>query len=134
MPYFILGFIMVLFLTNNNVFAQTVTTNMVITHSNEFIFVLCVICLVLSCWLSYKLPDMGQETELPKDVKVISALLGGVLAFSYTLHRDKELTLINPLWITVAAIGLPVTIKILISKLISYANRIDEIIKNIRGG
>ena len=69
-----------------------------------------------------------------KDVKVIAAVLGGILAFTYSLHRDKELTLLNPVWITVAAIGLPVTLKNLLSKMIDYAKRIDEFFNNKNGG
>lgn len=134
MPYFVLGFILVIFVCNNTVLAQTAATTLVTTHSNEFIFLVCVACLVLSCWLSYKLPDMGQEVELPKDVKVIAAVLGGILAFTYSLHKDKELTLANPIWISVAAIGLPVTLKILLSKMIDYAKRIDEFFNNKKGG
>lgn len=133
MFYFFLGFILVSFICYNTAFAQTIATEMVVTHSNEFIFLLCICCLALSCWLSYKLPDMNHDTDLPKDVKVISALLGGILAFTYSLHRDQELTLLNPLFITTAAIGLPVTLKIFISKMISYASRIDDFFKNQKG-
>lgn len=129
LKYFITSFLVGL-LSLNHVFAQdkqySPATQFVITYSNEFMFGACVLTLILSCWLSIKLPtDDTVKPELSRQAKVLSALLGGILAFIYSLHRDKGLTLMNPLWIAVAAITLPVTILTLREQFKRYTGSIN---------
>lgn len=129
LKYFITSFLLGLF-SLNHVFAQdkeySPATQFVMTYSNEFMFGACILTLILSCWLSIKLPtDDTVKPELSNQAKLLSALLGGILAFIYSLHRDKGLTLMNPLWIAVAAITLPVTIITLRNKFKRYTESID---------
>lgn len=129
LKYFITSFFVGL-LSLNSVFAQdkqySPATQFVITYSNEFMFGACVLILILSCWLSIKLPtDDMVKPELSNHAKILSALTGGILAFIFSLHRDKGLTLMNPIWIAVAAITLPVTILTLRNKFKRYTDSID---------
>lgn len=117
MRYIVLGFILtflsVSLVMSNPVLASTPTTLLVITYKNEFTLVLCFVTMTLGTWLSVKLPD---DRELSSSMKFVSGLFGGVMAFIYCLHRDKGLTLLNPIWVGVASVCLPATIMILISK------------------
>lgn len=124
--YFIVSFLFGLF-SLSNVFAQSKVnspaTQFVLTYSNEFIFASCVVMLFLGCWLSVTLPtDPTVKPELSTKAKVLSALSGGILAFIFSIHSDKALTLMNPLWIFATAIAFPVTILTLRSRLKSYSN------------
>lgn len=109
--YFLTGFLAILALLSHPAFAQsTASTEFVLFYKNEFTFGLCLFVLLVSSWLGMKLPAENSEKDLPSSVKFVTALLGGVLAFVYCLYKDKSLTLLNPIWITVASIVLPVTI------------------------
>lgn len=109
--YLLVGFFSVLMLLNHSAFAQhSVSTAFVLTYKNEFTFGLCLFVLIISSWLGMKLPTESGEKDLPSSVKFVTSLLGGILAFIYCLYKDKSLTLLNPIWITVASIVLPVTI------------------------
>ena len=123
--YLFLGFFSVLTLLNHSAFAQnTVSTEFVLLYRNEFTFGLCVFVLFISSWLGMKLPTKNGEKDLPPGVKFVTALLGGILAFIYCLYKDKSLTLLNPIWITVASIVLPVTILNLRERLNEYSKTI----------
>lgn len=124
--YLFLGFFGVLMLLNHSAFAQdTVSTEFVLLYRNEFTFGLCVFVLFISSWLGMKLPTENGEKDLPSSVKFVTALLGGILAFIYCLYKDKSLTLLNPIWITVASIVLPVTI-------LNLRERFNEYSKSIK--
>ena len=123
--YLFLGFFSVFTLLNHSAFAQdTVSTEFVLLYRNEFTFGLCVFVLFISSWLGMKLPIKNGEKDLPPGVKFVTALLGGILAFIYCLYKDKSLTLLNPIWITVASIVLPVTILNLREKFNEYSKSI----------
>ena len=123
--YLFLGFFSVFTLLNHSAFAQdTVSTEFVLLYRNEFTFGLCVFVLFIASWLGMKLPTKNGEKDLPPGVKFVTALLGGVLAFIYCLYKDKSLTLLNPIWITVASIVLPVTILNLREKFNEYSKSI----------
>ena len=123
--YLFLGFFSVFTLLNHSAFAQdTVSTEFVLLYRNEFTFGLCVFVLFIASWLGMKLPIKNGEKDLPPGVKFITALLGGILAFIYCLYKDKSLTLLNPIWITVASIVLPVTILNLREKFNEYSKSI----------
>ena len=123
--YLFLGFFSVFTLLNHSAFAQdTVSTEFVLLYRNEFTFGLCVFVLFIASWLGMKLPIKNGEKDLPPGVKFITALLGGVLAFIYCLYKDKSLTLLNPIWITVASIVLPVTLLNLREKVNEYSKSI----------
>ena len=111
---------------SHTAFAQTSTqsTEFVLLYKNEFTFLLCVITLALGSWLGVKLPTMSGEQELDKSIKFVTALLGGVLAFIYCLQKDKALTLMNPFWIAVVSVTLPLTILTLRDKVLAYAKSI----------
>ena len=123
--YLFLGFFSVFTLLNHSAFAQdTVSTEFVLLYRNEFTFGLCVFVLFIASWLGMKLPIKNGEKDLPPGVKFVTALLGGILAFIYCLYKDKSLTLLNPIWITVASIVLPVTILNLREKFNEYSKNI----------
>lgn len=123
--YLFLGFFSVFTLLNHSAFAQdTVSTEFVLSYRNEFTFGLCVFVLFIASWLGMKLPTKNGEKDLPPSVKFVTALLGGILAFIYCLYKDKSLTLLNPIWITVASIVLPVTILNLREKFNEYSKSI----------
>ena len=123
--YLFLGFFSVFTLLNHSAFAQdTVSTEFVLLYRNEFTFGLCVFVLFIASWLGMKLPIKNSEKDLPPGVKFVTALLGGILAFIYCLYKDKSLTLLNPIWITVASIVLPVTILNLREKFNEYSKSI----------
>ena len=123
--YLFLGFFSVFTLLNHSAFAQdTVSTEFVLLYRNEFTFGLCVFVLFIASWLGMKLPIKNGEKDLPPGVKFVTALLGGILAFIYCLYKDKSLTLLNPIWITVASIVLPVTILNLREKFNEYSKSI----------
>lgn len=124
--YLFLGFFSVFTLLNHSAFAQdTVSTEFVLLYRNEFTFGLCVFVLFIASWLGMKLPTKNGEKDLPPGVKFVTALLGGILAFIYCLYKDKSLTLLNPIWITVASIVLPVTI-------LNLRERFNEYSKSIK--
>lgn len=126
--YFIVSFIVGVLSLNTVAQAESASpaTLFVTTYSNEFTFGLCVLVLILSSWLSIKLPtDQDIKPELSVQAKVLSALTGGILAFIYSLHRDQGLTLMNPIWIAVTAIVFPVTILTSRGKLKRYTDTID---------
>ena len=123
--YLFLGFFSFFTLLNHSDFAQdTVSTEFVLLYRNEFTFGLCVFVLFIASWLGMKLPIKNGEKDLPLGVKFVTALLGGILAFIYCLYKDKSLTLLNPIWITVASIVLPVTILNLREKFNEYSKSI----------
>ena len=123
--YLFLGFFSVFTLLNHSAFAQdTVSTEFVLLYRNEFTFGLCVFVLFIASWLGMKLPTKNGEKDLPPGVKFVTALLGGILAFIYCLYKDKSLTVLNPIWITVASIVLPVTILNLREKFNEYSKSI----------
>ena len=72
-----------------------------------------------------KLPADKEEEDLPQSIKFVTALLGGILAFIYCLYKDNSLTLLNPIWIAMASIVLPVTILSLRTKFKGYTKTID---------
>lgn len=123
--YFLTGFLATLALLSHPAFAHsTASTEFVLFYKNEFTFGLCLFVLLVSSWLGMKLPAENIEKDLPSSVKFVTALLGGVLAFVYCLYKDKSLTLLNPIWITVASIVLPVTILNLREKFNEYSKSI----------
>lgn len=124
--YLFLGFVAVFFSITHSAFAQqTMSTEFVIHYRNEFTFALCLFVLLVSSWLGMKLPADKEEEDLPQSIKFVTALLGGILAFIYCLYKDNSLTLLNPIWIAVASIILPVTILSLRTKFKGYTNNID---------
>ena len=129
LSYLVFGFIityLIIALGIHPAFAQanTASTEFVLFYRNEFTFSLCLVVLVLGTWLGVKLPTGVGERELSNSVRFVSALLGGILAFTYCLHKDKGLTLLNPLWIVSACIALPLTILTLQDKILAYAKSI----------
>lgn len=123
--YLFMGFFGVFMLMTHPVFAATASTEFVITHENEFTFALCILVWLLASWLGMKLPAENDDIELKPSVKLVTALLGGLLAFVYCLYRDNDLTLLNPVWIAVASIVLPVTILNLRVKFKEYSKAVD---------
>lgn len=128
--YLILGFITaysLVAIASHPAFAQenTATTEFVLFYRNEFTFLLCVITMALGTWLGMKLPADKEEEDLPQSIKFVTALLGGILAFIYCLYKDNSLTLLNPIWIAMASIVLPVTILSLRTKFKGYTKNID---------
>lgn len=126
LKYLFLGFVAVFFSITHSAFAQqTMSTEFVIHYRNEFTFALCLFVLLVSSWLGMKLPADKEEEDLPQSIKFVTALLGGILAFIYCLYKDNSLTLLNPIWIAVASIILPVTILSLRTKFKGYTKTID---------
>ena len=126
LKYLFLGFVAVFFSITHSAFAQqTLSTEFVIHYRNEFTFALCLFVLIVSSWLGMKLPADKEEEDLPQSIKFVTALLGGILAFIYCLYKDNSLTLLNPIWIAVASIILPVTILSLRTKFKGYTKTID---------
>lgn len=126
LKYLFLGFVAVFFSITHSAFAQqTMSTEFVIHYRNEFTFALCLFVLIVSSWLGMKLPADKEEEDLPQSIKFVTALLGGILAFIYCLYKDNSLTLLNPIWIAVASIILPVTILSLRTKFKGYTKTID---------
>lgn len=123
LPYLLMGFFGVFMTFTHPAFAQTATTDYVVFYRNEFTFGLCVLVLFISSWLSMKLPAEKGETDLEPSIKFITAMLGGILAFIYCLHKDKDLTLLNPIWVAVVAIVLPVAILNIRSRLKDYTSK-----------
>ena len=121
--YLGLGYIFGYLFFMNVAFAQTnsTSTDFVLLYKNEFTFLLCLITLVLGTWLAVKIPTKVGEQKLAQGVKVVAGVLGGVLAFIYCLQKDKGLTLMNPIWIAVACVALPLTIMTLRDRIIAYA-------------
>lgn len=124
----ILGYIFTFLLLSvfftNPAFANTQTTVYVLEHSNEFTVFLCLMTLALGSWLGVKLPNSDQE--LSSGMKFVSGLFGGIMAFIYCLHRDKGLTLLNPIWVGISAVCLPATIMLIISKVQKYVRNYGE--------
>ena len=126
LKYLFLGFVAVFFSITHSAFAQqTMSTEFVIHYRNEFTFALCLFVLLVSSWLGMKLPADKEEEDLPQSIKFVTALLGGILAFIYCLYKDNSLTLLNPIWIAMASIVLPVTILSLRTKFKGYTKTID---------
>ena len=126
LKYLFLGFVAVFFSITHSAFAQqTMSTKFVIFYRNEFTFALCLFVLIVSSWLGMKLPADKEEEDLPQSIKFVTALLGGILAFIYCLYKDNSLTLLNPIWIAMASIVLPVTILSLRTKFKGYTKTID---------
>ena len=119
----LLGFVFTFLLLTNPAIASTPTTLFVIEHSNEFTVFLCILTLSLGAWLGVKLPN--QDVELSFGMKFVSGLFGGVMAFIYCLHRDKGLTLLNPIWVGAATITMPATIMILLSKVKKFIEKYE---------
>lgn len=121
--YLGLGYVFGYLFFMNVALAQTnsTSTDFVLLYKNEFTFLLCLITLVLGTWLAVKIPTKVGEQELAQGVKVVAGVLGGVLAFIYCLQKDKGLTLMNPIWIAVACVALPLTIITLRDRIIAYA-------------
>lgn len=103
---------------------NTVSTEFVMFYKNEFTFLLCVINMLLGTWLAVKMPTKTGEIELSVSIKIVAGLLGGLLAFIYCLQRDKGLTLMNPIWIGVSSVALPLTIITLRDRLLIYAKTV----------
>lgn len=122
---FLLGIIFFNPVLAADVTAMSPATQFVMYYKNEAIAVICFISLILSTWLSVVLPTDESKTELSKTAKIIASVLGGFLAFVYSIHTDKQLTLLNPFWITVSCITLPVTIITLRNKFSRYAETIN---------
>jgi len=130
LKYIAISFLLSVLSMNVPAMAQTKNdspaTTFVLMYGNEFTFGLCVLVLILSSWLSLKLPsDETVKPEMSSQAKILAALTGGILAFIYSLHKDQGLTLMNPIWIAVAAIVLPVTILTLRSKFKRYTETVD---------
>lgn len=124
--YLFIGFVGVFIILTQSAFAQqTMSTEFVIFYRNEFTFALCLFVLIIASWLGMKLPADKKEEDLPQSIKFVTALLGGILAFIYCLYKDNSLTLLNPIWIAVASIVLPVTILSLRTKFKGYTKGID---------
>ena len=122
---FILTYLIILGIHPALAQANTSSTEFVLFYRNEFTFTLCLLVLALGTWLGVKLPTGTGERDLSNSVRFVSALLGGILAFTYCLHKDKGLTLLNPLWIVTACIALPLTILTLQDKILAYAKSIN---------
>lgn len=120
--FIVLGYIFT-FSILNTATASTNNTLFVIEHRNEFTLFLCVITLILGTWLGVKLPNQNKEMTL--EMKLASGLFGGILAFIYCLHRDKGLTLLNPIWVGVSSVCLPATIIIIISKIRTWVEKYE---------
>lgn len=124
--YLLMGFFGVFMVMTHSVFAaHTPSTQFVVTHRNEFTLFLCLLVWGLASWLGMKLPSDNDGVDLEPSVKLVTALLGGLLAFAYCLYRDNSLTLLNPVWIAVASIVLPVTILNLRVKFKEYSKAMN---------
>lgn len=123
--YLMMGFFGVFMMISHPAFANTPATAFVLTHKNEFTILLCLVVWILASWLGMKLPTENNEVDLEPSVKMVTALLGGLLAFIYCLYHDASLTLLNPFWIAVASIVLPVTILNLRAKFKEYSKVVD---------
>lgn len=125
--YGLIGYIVTFSILNlastHPVQATTPSTLFVIEHSNEFIVLLCVITLFLGTWLGVKLPN--ENERLDYGTKFVSGIFGGLVAFIYCLHRDKGLTLLNPIWVGVTAICLPATIMVIVSKVKDFVEKYE---------
>ena len=121
--YLALGYVVGYLLFSHPALAatNTVSTEFVLFYRNEFTFLLCLLTMILGTWLGVKMPTKKGELELSVSIKIVAGLLGGVLAFIYCLQKDKGLTLMNPIWIGVASVALPLTLMTLRDRLISYA-------------
>lgn len=124
--YLGLGYLLGYFLFTHAAVAATnsVSTEFVLFYKNEFTILLCVLTMFLGTWLAVKMPTKSGEIELSVSIKIVAGLLGGLLAFIYCLQRDKGLTLMNPIWIGVASVALPLTIVTLRDRLLIYAKTV----------
>lgn len=82
-------------------------------NPNESIFGVCVFFLSIGTLLGvfYKSPEENQN-PLTWYFKGLASLFGGVAAFIYVLHNDKQLTLLNPLWVGAVSFLSPAVIQI----------------------
>lgn len=82
-------------------------------NPNESIFGVCVFFLIVGslCGTFYKSPEDHQANH-PKALKFLISVFGGVSAFIYVLHVDKQLTLLNPLWIGAVSFLAPAVVQI----------------------
>lgn len=130
--YLMLGYVggYILFTHSAIASTNTVSTEFVLLYRNEFTGLLCVITMFLGTWLGVKMPTKAGELELSNSIKVVAGLLGGVLAFIYCLQKDKGLSLMNPIWIGVASVALPLALMTLRDRIIAYA----KIAKIPKGG
>lgn len=125
LKYLLVGFSFVFVFMTQTTLGASPSTEYVVLYSNEFTLFLCIIVWLLSSWLGMKLPPDNDDVDLEPSVKFVTSLLGGLLAFIYCLYRDQSLTLLNPVWIAVASIILPVTILNLRIKFKEYSKSIS---------
>lgn len=92
-------------------------------YADELIVFGCVICLLIGAFLGVKYPAPESETPLSPSVKAAASVLGGISAFIYVLHVDKQLTLLNPLWVGGVAFVAPAIIQIIRPLAVGFAER-----------
>lgn len=86
----------------------------VLLNQTESIFGLCLLCLALGVVMGtfYPAPE-DTPKNLPFWLKFVISINGGILAFIYVLHADKQLTLLTPIWVWAVAFLFPAVIEIL---------------------
>lgn len=85
----------------------------VLVNPNESIFGACILCLFLGVLMGtfYESPEDSPK-PIPLGLKCIISIAGGVFAFIWVLHNDKQLTLLNPLWVGAVSFLSPAIIQI----------------------
>lgn len=97
--------------------------NSAVAYSDELIVFGSVVCLLVGAFLGVKYPAPESETPLTPSVKAAASTLGGISAFIYVLHVDKQLTLLNPLWVGGVAFVAPAIIQIVRPLVIGFVER-----------
>lgn len=92
-------------------------------YADELIVFGSIVCLLIGAFLGVKYPAPESETPLAPSVKAAASILGGISAFIYVLHVDKQLTLLNPLWVGGVAFVAPAIIQIIRPLAIGFAER-----------
>lgn len=86
----------------------------IMVNQTESIFALCVLCLICGVLIGTFYPSPEDTPKnLPLWLKFIISTSGGILAFIYVLHADKQLTILNPLWVWAVSFLFPAVIEIL---------------------
>ena len=86
----------------------------ILLNQNEAIFGLCLLCLAFGVITGTFYPSPEDTPKnLPLWLKFIISISGGILAFIYVLHNDKQLTILNPIWVWGVSFLFPAVIEIL---------------------
>jgi len=90
-------------------------------YATEIILAVCFIVWLMSVAIStaYK-PPMSLDNDLPKPLKAVIAMLGGILALLYAIHVDKAISVLHPFWVVVVTIMAPATFTLLYTSGITF--------------